>query len=128
MRKLKKLPFHDWFKQRNYKLLGSLKGAFLGDIEDINLLKSFEDFRPWLKFLQRRFCLGFKAQPLGDNDEVQDWEVGLIGAKPPNFDDETLGGYITYLTMITPIPNLKGKLKGLIIRDPQHPLHPGTPI
>jgi serine/threonine protein kinase len=126
MRKLKMLPFHGWFDQINYETLGSLKGAFLADKKALSLAKDFKDFHQWLKFLQRCFHIGFKKQPSSDDDEVQDWEAGLIEAErgPPDFDDETLGGCITYSTMIAPARHLGGKLKGLIIRDPQHPLLP----
>ena len=92
----------------------------------------FEDFCRWLKHLQRCFHLGFKAQPSydddddDDDDEVQDWETDLIGAsaEPPDFDDETLGGFVTYSAMIKPTRHLDGKLKGLVIRDPLYPEFP----
>jgi hypothetical protein len=91
--------------------------------EPLNLTKDFKDFHQWLKFLQRCFSIGFKKQPSSDDDELQDWEAGLIEAErgPPDFDDGTLGGYITYSTMIAPARHLGGKLKGLIIRDPLLP-------
>jgi hypothetical protein len=35
---------------------------------------------------------------------------------PAPFDDETLGGHVHYSALIDPTRNLKGKLKGLVIR------------
>ena len=41
----------------------------------------------------------------------------------PPFDDETLGGYVTYSALIQTVRNLAGKLQGLVIRydPPQAP-------
>ena len=37
----------------------------------------------------------------------------------PGFDNETLGGYVDYSTLIDPVRGLEGELEGLIIRyDP----------
>jgi len=44
----------------------------------------------------------------------------------PEFDDETLGGYIKYATILAPVGHLTEQLKGLIIRDPQNPLVPAS--
>jgi len=35
------------------------------------------------------------------------------------FDDETLGGFVTHTTILEAVPYLKGALKGLAIRDPK---------
>ena len=40
------------------------------------------------------------------------------------FDDETLGGHITYSALINLVPKLKGELEGLVVRH--NPPPPST--
>ena len=48
---------------------------------------------------------------MNDLDDSEDSEDKTI-----SFDDETLGGHIRYSSLIDPVPRLKGKLEGLVIR------------
>ena len=41
----------------------------------------------------------------------------------PPFDDETLGGHVSYSALIDPARNLQGRLKGLVIRYESQPVH-----
>ena len=126
MRKSGVLPYEDWFNESRHFTLGSLKGTFLVDMQAIELSPVFEDFRPWLKGLQHCFSTGFKKRPSPSDDELPEWAVALTkaGVQPATvqFDDETLGGYIKYATVIAPVQHLRGQLKGLVIRDPKYPL------
>ena len=121
----RRLPYQNWFDEPRYDVLGLRKRAFLTDMEPITLSPVFEDFRPWLKGLQRCFSTGFKYKPTpvddNDDEELPDWMVSMAGSgiHPVQFDDETLGGYVKYATVITPVPYLTGELKGLVIRDPE---------
>ena len=69
--------------------------------------QAFEDFRPWLKGLQYCFSTGFKKRPSPSDDELPGWTVALTkaGIQPATlqFDNETLGGYIKYATIIAPV-------------------------
>ena len=125
MRRSRRLPYQNWFDELRYDVLGLRKRAFLSDIEPIELSPVFKDFLPWLKGLQHCFSNGFKCKPtpIDDNkdEELPDWMVAMTGSEvhPVQFDDETLGGYVKYATVITPVPYLTGELKGLIIHDPE---------
>jgi len=124
------LPYQKWFNQRDYDTLGSLKYSFLVGMHRIELSPGFEDFRPWLEDLLYGFSEGFKHKP--NPTQLGKWRR----AKPSTveFEDETLGGYVTYATALAPVPYLKGKLDRLSIRDPEHqsaapasPTSAGTP-
>jgi len=123
LRRSQMLPHEKWFNVPCYLTLGSLKATFLLTTQPITLSRVFRDFLPWLRGLQLCFSTGFKQKPsrIGDGEVLPDWAVALTksGVQPPQFDDETLGGYITYATMITSVPHLTGELGGLIIRDPE---------
>ena len=119
MRGSRALPYEKWFNERCYLTLGSLKGAFLVDMQAIELSPVFEDFRPWLEDLQSCFSDGFKQKPFVPYKRVLPAWRTPAKSTAAQFDDETLGGHITYATIITPIPYLTGELKGLIIRGPQ---------
>ena len=104
-----KLPFYDWFDQCNYKILGSLKVSFLLCKQPINLSPDFKDFKVWLERLQSCFTNGFSSR-------------SLAREKPPPadvFDEETLGGYITYDAVVTQGSRSTGELEGLLVRDPE---------
>jgi len=118
MRGSTELPYEEWFNERRYRLLGSLKHSFLLGMHPIELSPDFEDFRPWLRDLRYSFSQGFKLKP--DPEQQGEWRR----AKPATvqFDDETLGGYVDYATLLTPVHYLKGQLGGLSIRDPNYSL------
>ena len=127
MRESKELPFQNWFNEPRYHNLGLFKQTFFTNEDAIELSEEFEDFRPWLHDLQHLFHLGFKAQPLNvEQPRLLSWEVASTVENPdppsPEFDDETLGGKIRYFTLLASVPHLKGKLKGLHIRDPGNPV------
>jgi len=124
VRKSAMLPYREWFNTRNYRMLGSLKGTFFSDMEDIELSPIFEDFRPWLKLLQRHFSIGFRLKPPPDD---KGFSLSWVDIMPTadQFDNETLGGYINYATVVGPVPYLAGELKGLVIRNPSGPSAPG---
>ena len=52
------LPYQDWFNERPYHTLGTLKSIFFLYKQPIELSPDFEDFRPWLKGLQYCFSEG----------------------------------------------------------------------
>ena len=115
MRRSKRLPYRDWFNQQRYDVLGLFKGAFFEQRQAVELSPAFEDFRPWLLDLQLCFSDGFKLKTPKERAELS-WRATV---KPVEFDDETLGGHITYATFVTAIPYLTGELEGLVIRDPK---------
>ena len=119
MRGSRVLPYEDWFNESRYFTLGLHKGAFLVDIQTIELSSVFKDFRPWLEDLQSCFSDGFKQKLFVSEKRVLPAWRTPAKSTTAQFDDETLGGHITYDTVITPIPYLTGELKGLVIRDPQ---------
>ena len=126
-------PYQTWFDAQPYHTLGALKQSFITNTPAIELSPVFEDFRPWLKTLRSRFSKGFKSKPCSDDwEELSLWSdeepVGGLtdGASVP-FDDETLGGYVDYSTIIKPAKRLKGALEGLIIRYETTPPRLPTP-
>jgi len=56
------LPYKDWFDERYYAKLGSLKGTFFTEMQTIELSPAFEDIRPWLEELQYCFSEGFELK------------------------------------------------------------------
>ena len=123
----KKLPFSNWFDQCNYHMLGSLKGSFFNHKESINLSPDFQDFQEWLVALQNRFTEGFadayKSRPATQERQLPTWDNTKSTAN--RFDEETLGGYITYDAVVKVVPFLKGKLHGLDV--PYHFPKPRRP-
>ena len=119
------LPYQRWFNQTDYEELGIFKQAFFTNEDYIELSKEFEAFRPWIKALRRKFHSGFKSRPSNPKDEESDppsVSEDEDDASPSEFDNETLGGKITYSTILSPVRRLKGKLPGLVIRDPLSPI------
>ncbi|KAF9644765.1 hypothetical protein BDM02DRAFT_872738 [Thelephora ganbajun] len=115
------LPYEDWFKASSYTVLGSIKGTFFADIQDIDVSPSFKDFRGWLLKLRNAFSRGFTAKQhhaqaqcfLLEEDQTETLEGT---STPATFDEETLGGYVNYSTVVEPTRSLAGELKGLVIR------------
>ena len=107
-----KLPFHDWLDHCGCQL-GGLKLSFLHSLS-IDLSPDFQDFQEWLEYLQRCFRMGFASRPL---EQDLEWSAQSAPRPAPGaFDEETLGGWITYGAFIKFAPYLTGKLKGLIVR------------
>ena len=118
------LPYERWFNQHDYWMLGSLKSAFFGDMETIELSPTFEDFRPWLKDLQLCISDGFDARTAHEKQKIR---AGSSAGEFAAFDNETLGGNINYSSLIDPVHSLKGELEGLIIRYNPESSQPLTP-
>ena len=109
-----KLPFELWFDEPSYERLAAFKQTFHFNLRHLDLSPTFEDFRGWLVKLRRSFNRGFlcASQHKSDEDAMDSGDEGA----PAAFDEETLGGYIDYSALVDPARNLKGKLKGLVIR------------
>ena len=109
-----KLPFERWFGQPLYEDLASFKKTFLLDLEYLDLSPTFEDFRGWLLKLRKSFNRGLLCarQHRSEEDDRESCDEG----SPAPFDEETLGGHVNYSALTDPARNLKGKLKGLVIR------------
>jgi len=122
---LKALPYQEWFDQPSYKALAFFKQGFFSNLEHLNLSPTFEDFRSWLWDLRVSFRRGIRSKQTYEEDLValQRKQGGVSeGEGIPTFDDETLGGHISYSALIDPARNAQGKLKGLRIRyDPKSP-------
>jgi len=112
-----KLPYQKWFSGQDYDTFGRLKGFFLLDRDAIELSPTFEDFRVWLEDIQYCFSEGFKRKGSPKKGPVARWmTTGGVGSTTAQFDDETLGGFVTYSTIIEPTRYLGGQLQGLDIR------------
>ena len=121
-------PFEGWFGEQSYQTLSSTKARFFLGTKTFQLPSTFKDFRPWLKVLQYQFSDGFRAKDayICEQDKAQFNETPAGGVS--QFDEETLGGHISYSSFIEPVRRLKGKLEGLIIRyDPPQSRLPAPP-
>ena len=112
------LRFQDWFETTNYNRLSAGKADFFARLKTFEPSPSLASFRGWLWGLQKMFYQGFIAKTthsfLQRNEEQSGGKVAL-----PHFDEETLGGHITYSALIQMARNLPGTLQGLAIRyDP----------
>ena len=111
------LHFQDWFETTNYKTLSGAKSDFFTKLPAFEPSPSFADFHGWLRSLRKMFNRGF-IEKIIHKSSLEYQEPGDEEMVPP-FDDETLGGYVTYSTLIQTARNLAGKLRGLAIRyDP----------
>jgi len=120
------LPYQKWFREWNYGSLGSFKESFFSNMQAIELSPVFEDFRPWLRYLQHRFSKGFslKAFRLGPSPSNEESSPWADESATVEFNNKTLEGYIEYSTILAPLRFVTGQLKELIIRDPKNPLVP----
>ena len=118
------LPYERWFNQHDYWTLGSLKTAFFVNMETIELSRTFEGFRPWLKDLQLCISDGFDARNAYEKQKIR---AGSSAGELAAFDNETLGGNIDYSSLIESVRSLKGELEGLIIRYNPESSQPSTP-
>ena len=104
------LQFQFWFGMLDYATLGEKKMVFSTTTKKFEVSPSFKDFHGWLQSLQKIIGRGLRAKVSfqeGDDDTVS------------SFDDETLGGRLTYSALIHPVRGLTGELEGLAIRyDP----------
>jgi len=116
------LSFQDWFNIQNYNTLGAIKSTFImRAARGFEVSRSFKDFRLWLLQLRMSFANGSWAKSgfLLDQMELSPGNATSSASSSVSFDEETLGGHITYSALINPIRYLKGELEGLVIRyDP----------
>ena len=110
-----KLPYQKWFDTQDCDTLGSLKLTFFQYTRPIDLSPPFECFRGWLRKLRYLFTNGFILKVMDSNQKDQ---AGSSASGLDPFDDETLGGKVTYSSFIEPVRLLTGELEGLIIRYP----------
>ena len=90
-------------------------------MEDLDLSPAFEDFRDWLWHLRLSFLRGMRSRLTHEESiaVLRHEGGGSENQAAPEFDDETLGGHVTYSALINSARKLKGELQGLIIRfDP----------
>ena len=118
-------PYQDWFEEKNYTTLGEHKSTFFADSKPILLPSHFEDFYEWLYSLQLQFSDGFAAATIHSNALGRRRRKSLHGIPP--FDNETLGGSISYSSFIEPVLELEGELEGLVIRYHPKTIPPPTP-
>ena len=113
-RELGQLPFHQWFNQSEYTTLSSSKHSFFGKPSmKLDLSPAFKDFGNWIQGLRRAFHAGFHSREsykMAVSDEVPKMKL-RSAPKTPEFDDETLGGHVTYSAFINPAREL-----GLAVR------------
>ena len=118
-RPLGELPFQEWFDQPSPKQLASSKRDLLTRPSiKLNLSPAFKDFGNWLQGLRRAFHAGFNSKEsyeMAVSDEAPRMKLRST-PKIPKFDDETLGGHISYSTFIDPARELGGKLRDLTVR------------
>lgn len=107
-------PYQDWFEGRDY-VLGCRKATFIFE-GGVELSSSFEPFRGWLEDLRLLFFEGFAHKT---ECKKQEYRAERRANEPVPFDDETLGGYISYSAFIEPVRRLTGELEGLVIRYDQ---------
>ena len=115
------LPYRKWFNQPLYDDLADFKKSFLLDLTPHNLSPGFEDFRSWLWNLHLSFTRGIRSRSTHEESMAMllHGGGGSENEATSEFDDETLGGHVTYSALINPVRELKGELEGLIIRfDP----------
>ena len=123
-----KLPYQDWFEEGD-KILGVLKWTLFSHLGTMKLSPSFEAFRMWLVCLRRFFRQGKMRKvdhELYETREQVPWwaRSDADEHEPAPFDEETLGGCITYSTLIEPVRHLTGELEGLVIRYDPSPYLP----
>jgi hypothetical protein len=111
---LEELPFDDWFHQRVYRALSSAKVKFLSKVSvELDLSPSFEDFDDWLTELRIAFFNGFHSRE-AHKMSVREGKRRRGAIKV--FDDETLGGHVSYAKLVGSVRKLTGQLEGLIVR------------
>ena len=127
-------PFELWFDEPSYEKLAFFKKGFLSNSRYLDLSPTFEDLRVWLLHLKASFTSGLQMKERHDFQQgmqqhllVETTEQARDEVKPAAFDDETLGGYVTYSALILPARRSTGALKKLVIRyDPPPPLPPSS--
>ena len=122
-------PYKSWFDQHDYMALGKDKDYFfLSNETPIELSQPFEGFREWLEDIRFCFSQGFRSKVARSNVIPKKRIVEGVGESSGGgdpalslFDDETLGGHVSYSSFIYRIRDLEGDLEGLVIRYPSDP-------
>ena len=121
-------PFEEWLGEQSYRTLANAKARFFLGTKTFQLPSIFKDFYPWLKGLRLQFSAGFRARGAYDDEQESTELYGTSTGRVNQFNEETLGGHISYSSFIEPVRRLKGKLEGLIIRyDPPQSRLPAPP-
>lgn len=124
-----KLQFQDWFEQQSDRELGHIKYCWLWRVTrepDFEPSPSFKGLEFWLRRLKSDFLHGFftRNQHRFSLDPILR-SCGMEDVPLP-CDEETLGGYITYSSIIRPVPDFPGELQGLVIRYDPPQIQPST--
>ena len=111
------LRFQPWFELLDYDTLGEKKMGFFLSLKPFELSPSFKNFRSWLSGLRKVFNHGFMAKNRNRSSQVfgEQAEESSDEDMTP-YDDETLGGHLTYSVFIRSARNLTGRLGELAIR------------
>jgi hypothetical protein len=113
------LPYQKWFYEQSYGDLADFKRSFLsGAGATYDLSESFGDFNDWLKTLHESFRDGFHSKLVhqGSLGALDNRGRKRKGNAVPQFDEETLGGHVSYSKFINSARELGGQLKRLLIR------------
>ncbi|KAK0452052.1 uncharacterized protein EV420DRAFT_704485 [Desarmillaria tabescens] len=134
---LEEIPktFSQWFDRgMSWDILGKLKRSFFSDEEPIPVSASFKAFRPCLTALRRAFSEGFFARARSmeepfkvdqserdefDFDNTQPSSESVQGPSQTPFNEETLGGFISYGVFLTNMRRFKGE--GLTLKNKEPP-------
>ena len=116
-----KLRFENWFDAPDYDTLGGIKYNFFAKLGTLEVSPSFKDFHDWLLKLQWAFSDGFLAKSYHNRRKrFLPGQGQTKKSDDPNetapFDDETLGGHVTYSAIVQSSSCLAGELEGLVIR------------
>ena len=115
------LRFEDWFDAPNYNTLGGIKSDFFTKSTTFEVSPSFKDFCGWLLKLQWAFSDGFLARSYYNRRKRFLPGQGQTKGSDNHdetapFDDETLGGHVTYSAIVQSASCLAGELEELVIR------------
>ena len=109
-------PYQRWFDEQGYAVLGGYKSAFFSSKAPLQLPQHFTEFRWWLLSIKSLFRKGFRADVAHSEAVEAQLYLECSADEIDSFDDETLGGYVTYSSFIEPVRGLRGTLEGLVIR------------
>ena len=120
---MKELPYDHWINPSSREVLSCSKCAFFTQVKGFDLSPTFKGFDRWMNALYLSLVKGYHSKYEHHSKVVHQRRMRKRRKnksgdnKPiPEFDDETLGGNVSYSTLIDPVRELKGELEGLIIR------------
>jgi hypothetical protein len=124
------LRFQEMVRRTKLRYTWGIKSDFFTKLGAFEVSPSFKDFRDWLLELQTSLACGMQARAqhsLQQRIRVRIQKKTRDAVNSVVFDDETLGGHVTYSALIQPARHLTGALEGLAIRyDPPSPLPPSS--